>query len=145
MNKAGAPLVSGLLWLFAISYLANAVAMLFFAHAWFFRIVPGVPDTGPYNFHLVADSGTFNAGIAAGLIAAAINPYRNAVAVMVAAVASTVHGILHICSHLAGWLSPAHLTSEVFLIYIPTAVLCWMAAAAWRLSTPVASKQRRAA
>lgn len=145
MDKRGNSLLSGLLWIFAISYLANAVAMLFFAHAWFFRLIPGVPDTGPFNFHLVADSGTFFLGIGAGLVAAAIDPRRNAVAVMVAAVASTAHAALHIWSHLAGWLSTAHLTSEVFLIYIPTAILCWIAVAAWRIPAPGASERQRAA
>jgi hypothetical protein len=145
MNKAGSPLISGLLWLFAISYLANAVAMLFFAHAWFFRLVAGVTETGSYNFHLVADSGTFYLGVGAGLVAAALDPYRNAVAVVVAALASTAHAILHIWSHLAGWLSPAHLTSEIFLIYIPTAILCWLAAASWRLPRQFAAPERKAA
>jgi hypothetical protein len=145
MNENSRPLFLGFLWLFAITYLANALTMLFFAHAWFFRFVPGAPETGPYNFHLVADSGTFYLGVGIGLVAAAIEPHRNSIAVAIAAIAGTAHAILHIWSHAAGWLSPAHLTSEIFLIYIPTAVLCWLAVAVWRLPPRVEIEQRRVA
>jgi hypothetical protein len=117
--------ISILLWLFAALYLANGIEMFFLPSTWFFRIVPGVPETGPFNAHLVADSGTFNLGIAAGLVLAALNPQRHAVAVLVAAVASLMHAILHIYSHAAGLLSSQHLTTEIVGIYLPT-ILLWV-------------------
>jgi hypothetical protein len=120
-------MVSGVLWVFAASCLANAIAMLFFGHTWFFRLVPGVSETGTFNAHLVADAGTFYLAIGAGLVAAAIDPIRNAIAVTIAAVASTAHAILHIWSHAAGILSMAHVGAEVLLIYVPTAILCALA------------------
>jgi hypothetical protein len=116
-----------LLWLFAALYLANGIEMFFVPSIWFFRIVPGVPETGPFNAHLVADSGTFYLGIAAGLVLAALHPRRHAVAVLVAAVASVMHAILHIYSHAAGLLSYQHLTTEIVGIYLPTIVLCVLA------------------
>ena len=117
-----------LLWLFAAVYLANGIEMFFGPSLWFFRLVPGVPETGPFNAHLVADSGTFYLGIAAGLVLAALHPQRHAVAVVVvAAVASTMHSILHIYSHAAGLLSSQHITTEVVGIYLPTIVL-WLLA-----------------
>ena len=117
-----------LLWLFAAVYLANGIEMFFGPSLWFFRLVPGVPETGPFNAHLVADSGTFYLGIAAGLVLAALHPERHAVAVVVvAAVASTMHSILHIYSHAAGLLSSQHITTEVVGIYLPTIVL-WLLA-----------------
>jgi uncharacterized membrane protein YedE/YeeE len=94
---------------------------------WFFRIVPGVPETGPFNAHLVADSGTFYLGIGAGLVLAALHPQRHAVAVLIAAVASVMHAILHIYSHAAGLLSYQHMTTEIVGIYLPTIVLCVLA------------------
>jgi hypothetical protein len=119
--------ISILLWLLAALYLANGIEMFFLPSTWFFRLVPGVPETGPFNAHLVADSGTFNLGIAAGLVLAALHPLRHAVAVLVAAVASLMHAILHIYSHAAGLLSSQHIMTEVVGIYIPTIVLCVLA------------------
>ena len=119
--------ISILLWLLAALYLANGIEMFFLPSTWFFRLVPGVPETGPFNAHLVADSGTFNLGIAAGLVLAALHPQRHAVAVLVAAVASTVHSILHIYSHAAGLLSSQHITTEIVGIYLPTILLCILA------------------
>ncbi|MBV8139061.1 MAG: hypothetical protein JO121_26045 [Deltaproteobacteria bacterium] len=117
-----------LLWLLAAVYLANGIEMFFVPSIWFFRLVPGVPETGPFNAHLVADSGTFYLGIAAGLVLAALHPQRHALAVVVvAAVASTMHSILHIYSHAAGLLSAQHITTEVAGIYLPTIVL-WLLA-----------------
>ena len=119
--------ISILLWLFAAMYLANGIEMFFLPSTWFFRLVPGVPETGPFNAHLVADSGTFNLGIAAGLVLAALHPRRHAVAVLIAAVASLMHAILHIYSHAAGLLSSQHITTEIVGIYLPTIVLCVLA------------------
>ncbi len=119
--------ISVLLWMFAAIYLANGIEMFFFPSLWFFRLVPGVPETGAFNAHLVADSGTFFLGVAAGLAFAAFDPRRNAVAVLIAAVASLMHAILHIYSHEAGLLSYQHMTTEIVGIYIPTIVLCALA------------------
>ena len=47
--------ISILLWLFAAFYLANGIEMFFLPSTWFFRLVPGVPETGPFNAHLVAE------------------------------------------------------------------------------------------
>lgn len=121
-----------LLWLLAALYLANGIEMFFVPSIWFFRIVPGVPETGPFNAHLVADSGTFYLGIGAGLVLAALHPRRHAVAVVVAAVASVMHAILHIYSHAAGLLSYQHLTTEIVGIYLPTMVLCVLALVLFR-------------
>ena len=127
MNHSTPRWISVLLWLFAAMYLANGIEMFFFPSIWFFRLVPGVPETGSFNAHLVADGGTFYLGIAAGLVFAAIDARRNAVAVLMAAVASTMHAILHIYSHEAGLLSYQHMTTEVLGIYIPTILLCVLA------------------
>jgi hypothetical protein len=94
---------------------------------WFFRLVPGVPETGAFNAHLVADSGTFYLGLAVGLVFAALDARRHAIAIVIAAVASVMHAALHIYSHEAGLLSYQHMTTEVLGIYIPTIVLCVLA------------------
>jgi hypothetical protein len=133
-------IVVGLLWVLAAMHLINGVQMFFFPSAWFFRLVPGVPETGPFNAHLVMDGGTFFTAIGVGLVAAAINPRRNAIAVVVAAVAAVMHSILHIYSHAAGLLSYAHMTTEVLGIFIPAIVLVAIATMLYRQADePVAA------
>ena len=63
-----------ILWILAAMDIVNGIEMFFFPAAWFFRLVPGVPETGPYNMHLVMDGGTFFLAVGAGLAAAALNP-----------------------------------------------------------------------
>ncbi len=111
------------LWILAALDIVNGIEMFFFPSAWFFKLVPGVPETGAYNMHLVMDGGTFFLAVGVGLVAAAMNPTRNAVAVVIAAVAGLMHSALHIYSHAAGLLSTEHLATEVLGIYIPAILL----------------------
>jgi hypothetical protein len=108
-----------LLWIMAAMDIVNGIAMFFFPSSWFFKLVPGVPETGAYNMHLVMDGGTFFLAVGVGLVAAALNPRRNAIAVAVAAIAGVMHSALHLYSHAAGLLSMEHLMTEVLGIYIP--------------------------
>jgi hypothetical protein len=123
MNSNSRPWIVPLLWIMAALDIVNGIEMFFFPSAWFFKLVPGVPETGPYNMHLVMDGGTFFLAVGVGLVAAALNPRRNAIAVVVAAVAGVMHSALHIYSHAAGLLSTAHLVTEVLGIYIPAILL----------------------
>lgn len=129
--------IAAILALLAFMNLGNGIAMFFFPHAWFFTLVPGVPETGPFNAHLVADGGTFSLALAVGLAFAAYDPRRHAIAVVIAAVAGVMHSALHIYSHEAGLLSLAHVSTEIYGIFIPTAILCVIAALLMR--APAAS------
>ena len=71
-----------------------------------------MPETGPYNMHLVMDGGTFFLAVGVGMVAAALNPRSNAITVAVAAVASVMHSALHLYSHAAGLVSAEHLASR---------------------------------
>jgi hypothetical protein len=127
MNKDTPAWIRGLLWILAAMTLINGGAMFFFPSAWFFRLVPGVPETGPFNMHLVMDSGTFYLGVGVGLVTAAIDPLRNAIAVVVAAVSGTIHSLLHLWSHAEGLLTWNAAATEIFGIYIPALVLIALA------------------
>ncbi len=112
-----------LLWILGGVSLINGIEMFFAPSIWFFRLVPGVPETGPFNAHLVADSGTFFIAVGVGLLIAGSDPRRHVAAVIVAAMANLFHSILHIYSHEAGLLSLEHLGTEVVGIYLPTLLL----------------------
>lgn len=116
-------LIRVLLWILGATSLINGIAMFFAPSAWFFRLVPGVPETGPFNAHLVADGGTFFIAIGIGLLIAGSDPARHVAVVIVAAIANLMHSILHLYSHAAGLLSLEHLGTEIAGIYIPTLVL----------------------
>src|ERR1700720_4610781 len=102
-----------ILWIIGVMDVVTGIEMFFSPSAWFFRLVPGVPETGPFNAHLVMDGGTFFLAVGIGLVAAALNPRRNAIAVVIAAVAGVMHSILHLYSHAAGLLPAKHITTEV--------------------------------
>lgn len=145
MNRSAPTWMTSLLWILAAITFVNGVAMFFFPSAWFFKLVPGVPETGPYNMHLVMDSGTFFLGVGIGLIAAAIDPYRNAIAVVVAAIASTMHAALHLWSHAEGLLTWSAASTEIFGIYIPTLALIALAIMLYRPAAHPAASAVRAA
>jgi len=107
--------------------LSNGLEMLL-APVWWYQSVPGVPETGPLNAHLVADGGTFNIPIGLGLILAARDPHRNVLMIAIAAGAGVLHSCLHLYSHAAGLLSLDHLATEFFGIYIPAALLVALSA-----------------
>src|SRR6266850_3472866 len=123
MKSNAAKWIVAILWIIAVMDIVTGIEMFFFPGAWFFRLVPGVTETGPFNGHLVMDGGTFFLAVGIGLVAAALNPRGNAVAVVVAAVAGIMHSILHLYSHAAGLLSAQHMVTEVLGIYVPAIVL----------------------
>lgn len=111
------------LWILGAITLINGLEMLFMPATWFFRIVPGVPETGPFNAHLVGDGGTFFIAVGIGLLIAATDPRRHLSAIIVAAIAGFLHAGLHVYSHEAGLLSLDHLGVEFVGIYLPTLIL----------------------
>jgi predicted anti-sigma-YlaC factor YlaD len=134
-----------LLWIIAAMDIVNGIEMFFFPTAWFFRLVPGVTETGPFNGHLVMDGGTFFLAVGVGLVAAALNPRRNAIAVVIAAVAGVMHSILHLYSHAAGILSSEHMVTEVLGIYVPAVVLIVIAVDLYSRSDETRAAPARAA
>jgi hypothetical protein len=123
VNDTPARWIPPVLWILAALTLLTAVAQLFAPGGWFFTLVPGVPETGPFNAHLVQDAGTFNLAIGIGLIAAARDPHRYAVAVVIAAVAAGAHALLHVYAHAAHLLSSEHIWVEFFGVLVPAVLL----------------------
>jgi hypothetical protein len=115
--------ITVLLYWFGATYALNGIAMFFFPSAWFFRLVPGVPETGAFNAHLVMDGGTFYIPIGIALIVAARDAKRHVSAVAIAAGATVLHALLHLYSHEAGLLSWDHVATELVGIYLPATLL----------------------
>jgi hypothetical protein len=115
--------ITAFLYFYGVGYALNGFAMLFVPSLWFFRLVPGVPETGAFNAHLVMDGGTFYIPVGIALIVAARDAERHIAAVAIAAAATFLHAMLHIYSHAAGLLSMNHILTEAVGIYAPTVIL----------------------
>lgn len=145
MNEKAPVWLTVILWILAVFSLINGIEMFFLPSTWFFKLVPGVPETGPFNAHLVADGGTFSLALGVGLVFAALDPHRHAIAVLVAAVAGVMHSLLHLYSHAAGMLSDQHIGVEIVGIYVPTLILCALSMRLMRRARTSAPAERRAA
>lgn len=119
--------ITAFLYFYGIGYALNGFAMLFVPWLWFSRLVPGVPETGAFNAHLVMDGGTFYIPIGIALIVAARDAKRHIAAVAMAAAATLLHAMLHVYSHAAGLLSLQHIPTEAVGIYAPTVILAAIA------------------
>src|SRR5258708_38843644 len=101
------------LWIFAAMDIVNGIEMFFFPSAWFFRLVPGVTETGPFNAHLGMDGGTFFLAVGIRLGPAVLDARPNAIAGVVAGIAGSLFTGLHAVSHWAGLHASYHIVSDV--------------------------------
>jgi hypothetical protein len=101
----------------------NGLLMLFASSAWW-EAVPGVPDTGPFNPHLVQDVGA--AFLAAGLALAA-RAWRPAY--WPAAVAGSAFLVVHALIHLVVIASghDHHATANLAAVVLPAALAMYSA------------------
>lgn len=112
--------------LLALPLAANAAAMLFAAEDWY-RAVPGVAATGPFNHHFVGDIGLAYLAAAAALFAGSFRPERLAGFALPAAVFLAGHALLH----LAGYGLSAHAGgtwfTDAWAIHLPALIALWLA------------------
>ena len=107
----------------AIPTVLNGLAMLVAGPFWY-RTVPGVTDTGPYNPHFVQDIGA--AFLVAGLaLAARASRPRFWPAAIAGAGFLAVHALLHVAI-LAGGHSH-HPAFDLFAIVLPSAAALYSA------------------
>ena len=112
--------------LLALLLAANAAYMVFAAEAWY-RAVPGVTATGPFNHHFVGDVGVAFLAAAAALFAGSLKPERLAGFALPAAIFLAGHALLHLVGygiHAGGgntWFTDA------FAIYLPALIALWLA------------------
>jgi alkylhydroperoxidase family enzyme len=105
---------------------ANAAYMLFAAETWY-RSVPGVAATGPFNHHFVGDVGIAYLAAAVALFAGSLNPARLSSLALPAAIFLAGHAVLHLAGygiHAEGggtWLTDA------YAIYLPALLALWLA------------------
>jgi len=113
--------------------LGNAAWMLVAPASWFTRLPAAIPDTGPYNGHLVRDFGVAFAVMGVALAWAARNPAR-ARGVHLAVTAFLVgHALIHVADLLAGRLPHRHWLLDLPLTFVPPLLFLALAhPAVWR-------------
>jgi hypothetical protein len=112
--------IAGLLGAMAIG---NGLFMLIAGQQWYLT-TPGASDTGPYNFHFVADIGVAFLVAGAGLAARAWRP-RYWPAALTAAGFLFGHGLIHLVGLIGGHAQFPLL--ELGAIIGPAALTLWVA------------------
>lgn len=113
-------------WLFLVmggGLLGNALWMLAGPMHWYAELPAAVPDTGPFNPHLVRDVGC--AFLAAGLAlvwAARVSAWRYPL-VATATLFLGAHAVLHVYDTAAGNLPGDHWWLDAPGVYVPALVL----------------------
>lgn len=105
---------------------ANGLAMLLAPELWY-RLTPGVTDTGPYNLHFIRDIGCAYLVCGAALLWL-LRDARAWPAAMIAGVFQLLHAATHVLDAFAGRVTLPHLASDVALVILPafaTLALAW--------------------
>lgn len=113
---------------------ANGLFMLADPGAWY-ALVPGVPDTGPFNAHFVRDIGCVYLVVGAAFCRFAFDEWARPAALAGAAFL-TLHALVHVADAIAG--RGHHVTADLVTIFAPAAVALWLG-----LSSPHISGEPR--
>jgi hypothetical protein len=118
--------MSALCWIFAVVNVANGLWMIFDPAGWFVGLPAAVPDTGPFNPHLVRDVGVAFTVCGIGFAWCAQNLDR-ALPVFVGIVLFNAgHAATHVADILEGRLPPSHWLIDTPAVFAPTIVLIVM-------------------
>ncbi len=113
--------------LLAVTMGGNGLVMLA-AGAWWYGVVPGVTETGPFNLHFVKDIGAayLVVGLAFAWLAARTGPMALGAAQAAAAFLS-LHGLIHLTEAIGDANGLAHLTRDFAAVILPALLAIWVA------------------
>lgn len=103
--------------------LANGAWMLFAPEHWFLNLPAAVPDTGPFNAHLVRDVGATFSTFGAALLLAASRPAARRPVLLATTTFYVLHALLHVDDIVTGRLPPAHWAIDFPGVFLPAALL----------------------
>jgi hypothetical protein len=118
--------MSALLWIFAVANVANGLWMLFDPAGWYVGLPAAVPDTGPFNPHLVRDVGVAYSVCGIGFGWCAQNLERALPVFVGITLFYGGHAITHVADIVEGRLPPSHWLIDTPLVFAPTIVLVVM-------------------
>lgn len=112
------PLILGL----ALS--ANGLFMLADPGRWY-ALVPGVPETGPFNAHFVRDIGCAYLVAGAALAWFAFDA-RARPAALAGAAFLALHALIHVADAIAARGHPEHLMADLAAVFAPAVIALWL-------------------
>ena len=112
---------AGLAGVLAAIMAANGLVMLF-AGPWWYGVVPGVPQTGPFNPHFVKDIGATYLVVGVSLAAFAVRQGRAFAALVAAAAFLALHAAIHIGDALASPTCGQDLVRDLPGIFLPALI-----------------------
>jgi uncharacterized protein YjeT (DUF2065 family) len=101
----------------ALALIVNGIIMLALP-AWWYGLVPGVADTGPFNPHFVRDIGAAYVAACGGLAWFLLEP-RARPAALVGCAFLSLHALIHLWDWAAGRESLSHLLVDVPTVIVP--------------------------
>jgi uncharacterized protein YjeT (DUF2065 family) len=113
---------------------ANGLLMLADPATWY-ALVPGVPETGPFNPHFVRDIGAAYLVTGAAIAALALDA-RAMPAALAGALFLTLHALVHVADAIAGRLHAEHLAADLVTVFVPAVIALWLV----YLSTPISRR-----
>jgi uncharacterized protein YjeT (DUF2065 family) len=125
-----------LVWAVDLALIVNGVVMLALP-AWWYSVVPGVADTGPFNPHFVRDIGAAYVVAGAGL-AWFLHDHRARPAAVVGCAFLSLHALIHVWDWAAGRENLVHLLRDGPAVIVPGLLILGVAR---RRTSP--SKEKR--
>lgn len=121
--------LDGLGWLLLVlgaGAIANALWMLAGPMHWYRELPAAVPDTGPFNPHMVRDIGCAFLTVGVAQVWAAFAPPLRLPLVALAALFLCAHAALHVYDTAVGNLPGDHWWLDAPGVYAPALVLVWV-------------------
>ena len=128
-----------LTWVLGLLAAANGVFMLVAPAAWY-AIVPGVPDTGPFNTHFIRDIAAAFL-VAGGALVWCARDARARPAALGSAAFFTLHALLHLSDAITGRESIYQAVHDLPTVYLGALLALWIA---WPISSLAKEEERDA-
>jgi hypothetical protein len=113
---------------------ANGFLMLADPAQWY-GMVPGVPETGPFNPHFVRDIGAAYVVTGVALAVLALDE-RTVPAALAGALFLTLHALVHVADAITGQLHMDHILSDLVTVFAPAVIALWLVLS----STPISRR-----
>lgn len=117
-------------WILPVLLGATGVFMIFAPDA-FYRLVPGVTETGPMNHHFVRDVGSAYLAAAGGLGWWAADPRRGLGGAFAAAVFLGLHMLVHVFDAFSGGHGVRDVGRDFVGVYVPALLVIWIVWRGW--------------
>jgi uncharacterized protein YjeT (DUF2065 family) len=112
-------------WIVGIGLVANGLTMLAIPDTWY-ALVPGVPQTGPFNPHFVRDIGAAYLVAGVTLVWFAVDRAKRPAA-QAGATFLAIHALVHLWDAAAGREHAHQLLVDLPTVFLPPALAIWIA------------------